>query len=179
MAALARNRRITSDAIWPGFVDALATLLMVIIFLLTVFVLAQFFLTDLLAGRDQALTRLEIQVAELTQMLAMEREAGAELRDSVTQLSVQLQSSTAERDRLTTRSTEMTATAKKAEADAARLEAALAAARKEVTVGKETVRLKLAEIVSLNADLVALRELRKALEDKVAGLAASLIASLF
>jgi chemotaxis protein MotB len=175
MAALVRTRRTTaSDAIWPGFVDALATLLMVIIFLLTVFVLAQFFLTDLLAGRDQALTRLEIQVAELTQMLTMEREAGAELRSSVTQLSAQLQSSTADRDRLTVRLAEVTATAKKAEANAVRLEAALTAARKEVTVGKETVRLKLAEIASLNADLAALRTLRKELESKVASLAASL-----
>ncbi|MGE0651468.1 MAG: peptidoglycan -binding protein [Alphaproteobacteria bacterium] len=100
MATLARRRPSAVADIWPGFVDALAALLMVIIFLLTVFVLAQFFLTDQLAGRDQALRRLETQVAELADVLALERQAGAELRKSIADLSAQLQASTAARDRL-------------------------------------------------------------------------------
>ncbi len=109
---MAYGRRRASTAavdIWPGFVDALSSLLMVIIFLLTVFVLAQFFLSDLLAGRDQALKRLETQVAELADMLALERQAGAELRASVAQLSSQLQSSTAARDRLSGEVSSLTA----------------------------------------------------------------------
>ncbi|MCZ6483150.1 MAG: chemotaxis protein, partial [Alphaproteobacteria bacterium] len=64
MAALARRSR-GSPNIWPGFVDALAALLMVIIFLLTVFMLSQFFLNELLSGRDEALARLERQISEL------------------------------------------------------------------------------------------------------------------
>jgi len=109
MATRSQRRPSATADIWPGFVDALATLLMVIIFLLTVFVLAQFFLTDLLAGRDQALKRLETQVAELADMLALERQAGAELRTSVAELSAQLQSSTSARDQLTTRVSDLTA----------------------------------------------------------------------
>ena len=63
MATLTRRERVTANT-WPGFVDALATMLMVIIFLLLVFVLAQFFLTEALSGRDTALRRLQGQVDE-------------------------------------------------------------------------------------------------------------------
>ncbi len=52
--ARARAQRSSTD-IWPGFVDVLSTLLLVIIFLLVVFVLAQYFLTHALSGRYEAL----------------------------------------------------------------------------------------------------------------------------
>ena len=58
---------------WPGYVDALSTLLMVIIFVLLVFVLAQAFLSVALTSRDRALDRLNRQVAELSDMLSLER----------------------------------------------------------------------------------------------------------
>ena len=58
---------------WPGYVDALSTLLMVIIFVLLVFVLAQAFLSVALSGRDQALDRVNRQMAELSDMLSLER----------------------------------------------------------------------------------------------------------
>ena len=61
MAANSRRNQHRTD-IWPGFVDALASLLMVIIFLLMIFVIAQFFLGEALTGRDQALDRLHGQV---------------------------------------------------------------------------------------------------------------------
>ena len=69
MALSARRQQQRTD-IWPGFVDALATLLMVVIFLLMIFVLAQFFLSEALSGRDQALDRLRSQVSELADLLA-------------------------------------------------------------------------------------------------------------
>jgi chemotaxis protein MotB len=72
MATLTRRERVNANT-WPGFVDALATLLMVIIFLLLVFVLAQFFLSEALSGRDTALRRLQGQVDELAGLLALER----------------------------------------------------------------------------------------------------------
>ena len=62
MATLARRGRTAID-IWPGFVDALATLLMVIIFLLMLFVVAQFYLSEALSGRDEALEKLNLEVA--------------------------------------------------------------------------------------------------------------------
>ncbi len=134
------RRRSSSSAnadIWPGFVDALATLLMVIIFLLTVFVLAQFFLSDLLAGRDQALKRLETQVSELADMLALERQAGAELRQSVAALSSQLQSSTTARDALTARVSDLSASLESAQADAATARDELASTSSELATARE------------------------------------------
>src|SRR5260370_6342732 len=86
---------------WPGYVDALSTLLMVIIFVLLVFVLAQAFLSVALSGRDRALDRLNRQIAELSDMLSLERGRTADLRSSVAQLARDLQSATAARDALT------------------------------------------------------------------------------
>ena len=86
-----RNQHRTD--IWPGFVDALASLLMVIIFLLMVFVIAQFFLSDALSGRDEALNRLRGHVSELSNLLSLEREANAELLANAARLSDELQAS--------------------------------------------------------------------------------------
>jgi chemotaxis protein MotB len=83
---------------WPGYVDALSTLLMVIIFVLLVFVLAQAFLSVALTGRDQALDRVNRQMAELSDMLALERGRAAELRLSIAQLNRDLTAATATRD---------------------------------------------------------------------------------
>jgi chemotaxis protein MotB len=86
---------------WPGYVDALSTLLMVIIFVLLVFVLSQAFLSAALSGRDQALARLNRQIAELSDLLALERGTSEELRRSVARLSADLQAAASARDALT------------------------------------------------------------------------------
>ena len=86
--------------IWPGFVDAISTLLLVLIFLLVVFVLAQFFLSHALSGRDEALSRLNQQVAELADLLALEESASAGLREDIAQLGTQLQASNKDRETL-------------------------------------------------------------------------------
>ena len=97
------RRRGASDELnpWPGYVDALSTLLMVIIFVLLVFVLAQAFLSVALTGRDRALDRLNRQVAELTDMLSLERGRAGELQLSVASLNRDLQAANASRDQLT------------------------------------------------------------------------------
>ncbi len=97
---MARSRRDfrPSVDIWPGFVDALSTLLLVFIFLLVVFVLGQFFLNQLLQGQDTRLNTLERAISELTAELDMELATSAELRQSVTQLSSDLQAAIADRD---------------------------------------------------------------------------------
>ena len=85
--ALARNRRRERTVdYWPGFVDALSTLLLAIMFLLTVFVLAQFFLSREISGRDQVLNRLNSQINELTQLLALERSGKQDLETALTLL---------------------------------------------------------------------------------------------
>src|SRR6185436_11377303 len=69
--ALARIRRSESGMnYWPGFVDALSTLILGIIFLLTVFVVVQFYLQQEVAGKDTALGRLNAQIAQLAQLRA-------------------------------------------------------------------------------------------------------------
>ena len=85
---------------WPGYVDALSTLLMVIIFVLLVFVLAQAFLSVALTGRDRALDRLNRQVAELSDMLSLERSQAGELQLSTASLGRDLQAANAARDQL-------------------------------------------------------------------------------
>ena len=67
-----------------------------------IFVVAQFFLNDAIVGRDQALEKLNLQVEELADLLALERRASENLRNNVTQLSAELQSTLAARDGLAT-----------------------------------------------------------------------------
>ena len=101
--AMPRRRGAASEGLnaWPGYVDALSTLLMVIIFVLLVFVLAQAFLSVTLTGRDRALDRLNRQMAELSDMLSLERGHSNELRTSLAQVSRDLQVANAARDSLT------------------------------------------------------------------------------
>ena len=100
MYALGRGGARRSINIWPGFVDGLATLLLVVIFVLMVFMVAQFFLSIAITGKDQALLRLENEINELADLLALERSANEDLRVNVAQLSSELQSSLAARDSL-------------------------------------------------------------------------------
>ncbi len=67
-----RNRLGESTNIWPGFVDVLATLLIVIIFVLMVFTVSQIYLSDAISGRDKALKELRIQISELSKILQSE-----------------------------------------------------------------------------------------------------------
>ncbi|WP_137131591.1 peptidoglycan -binding protein [Rhizobium sp. FY34] len=99
--ALGRNRR-RERAIdyWPGFVDALSTLLLAIMFLLTVFVLAQFILGREITGRDEVLNRLNSQIAELTELLALEQSGKQDVEDTLANLQASLSQSENERTRL-------------------------------------------------------------------------------
>jgi chemotaxis protein MotB len=83
---------------WPGYVDALATLLIIIIFVLLVFVLAQGFLTVTLSSRDRALDRLNRQVAELAEMLSLERGQTEELRAGLGRAQDEARAAAAARD---------------------------------------------------------------------------------
>lgn len=99
--ALSRNRRRDRSVdYWPGFVDALSTLLLAIMFLLSVFVLAQFFLSREISGRDEVLTRLNSQINELTQLLALEKAGRQDLDDTLANLQASLSSAESERSRL-------------------------------------------------------------------------------
>jgi chemotaxis protein MotB len=100
MAGSAGRRRRGGINIWPGFVDALASLLLVIIFVLLAFVLTQFYLTQVLSGRDKTISTLSKQLNELTVQMDTERAASAELKVNLGKAQEQLQSVAADRDRL-------------------------------------------------------------------------------
>jgi chemotaxis protein MotB len=85
---------------WPGFVDAMATLLLVIIFVLSIFMIAQFFLAQEISGRDSALNKLNTQIAELTELLALEKSTKANLEATLAALTDDLAASESENARL-------------------------------------------------------------------------------
>jgi chemotaxis protein MotB len=125
------NTRRSENFTWPGFVDALATLLMVIIFVLMVFVLIQANLAYRVSGQDATLGEMRQQLASLSELLNIERRASADLAADLAQLQIQLETSETDRSTLAaqlaavqatlgTRNSELTAlSAKQAETEAA------------------------------------------------------------
>ena len=85
----AHRRLSTRIDYWPGFVDALATLLLVFVFLLSVFILAQFFLGQEVTSKDTVLTRLNAQIAELTELLSLEKSESRDLQETLADAAVQ------------------------------------------------------------------------------------------
>jgi chemotaxis protein MotB len=156
--ALARTRRGDSGMnYWPGFVDALSTLILSIIFILTVFVVVQFFLQQEVAGKDTALNRLNVQIAQLTELLSLEKSGKADTEDQLAQLRATLSAAESERDRL------------RGAADAAAAGAAGAQGRVSELTGqlegeKRITARALAQVEVLNQQIAALRRQLSALE---------------
>ena len=156
--ALARTRRGESGMnYWPGFVDALSTLILSIIFILTVFVVVQFYLQQEVAGKDTALSRLNAQIASLTDLLSMEKSGKVNLEDQIAQLRASLAGAEGERDRL------------KSAAESAGLGAAAAQGKVSELSGqlegeKKISARALAQVEVLNQQIAALRRQLAALE---------------
>jgi chemotaxis protein MotB len=132
LAAFSRHPR-TSVNIWPGFVDALAALLIIVIFLLMVFVISQFYLQNTLSGRERALDLLNQRVSELAEMLSLERQANTDLNLSIEQLSAQLQSSLGKKDKMEATIGELTSALRKSEQSVASLKSDLESAGQRLT----------------------------------------------
>src|ERR1700732_5196733 len=99
--ALARARRNESGFnYWPGFVDALSTLVLSIVFLLSVFLVVQFFLSQKVTGKDKALEQLNAKIAELNDLLSLEKLGQFNINEQLTQVRAGLASAEAERDRV-------------------------------------------------------------------------------
>lgn len=194
MPAATRRSRSSVD-IWPGFVDALSALLIIIIFLLMVFTLAQYFLSEALSGRDAALEQLRRTVLELKETLNLKEAENTELRGDLTRLTSALQASNAARDRMSTQLAEllperdalagtlktrteelatMTARAEALEQRNQQVARELEDAFKTIQADRETIEARLSEIASLTRDLDSLRKVRADLEKKVTELAQSL-----
>jgi len=157
--ALARNRRRERTVdYWPGFVDALSTLLLAIMFLLTVFVLAQFFLSREISGRDQVLNRLNSQINELTQLLALERSGNQDLEDTLANLQASLAESETDRSRLQ----ELLASGSGASSAA---EAKIGQLTETLDAEKQVSQRALNQVDLLNQQISALRTQLAALED--------------
>ena len=157
--ALGRGRR-TSRTFdyWPGFVDALSTMLLTIIFLLSVFMLAQYFLTREMSGKDTALQRLNRQIEELTSLLSLERASKGEAQSTILALQATLDAAEREKQRL------------QGLADATRngLEVAGSAttqARQQLDNERQISARALAQVEILNQQISALRRQLAALEE--------------
>ncbi len=169
---------------WPGYVDALSTLLMVVIFVLLVFVLAQVFLSIALSGRNKALQQLNHEVASLSDMLALERSHTAALQLSVSHLTSQLQTEHAARDSLARKLAALQATEaqaiaarNKALSDRAKLAAALADAQLRVGSGNARLTELQSELAAAGARADVAAEASKAANTKLAATAAELAAA--
>jgi chemotaxis protein MotB len=185
---------------WPGYVDALSTLLMVIIFVLLVFVLAQAFLTVTLSGRSHELDKANQQLSALADALSLERGKSADLQISVAQLGKELSARSAERDRLAgqyadanlavqaatvanarlqSQLTDTTGQANAAKAQLADAQSQLAEMKKQiadldrnVAVEKDTLQAKLSDLATLANQSRALAALRDELEKQAQDAAA-------
>ncbi|WP_350335184.1 peptidoglycan -binding protein [Coralliovum pocilloporae] len=153
----ARRREQRMDY-WPGFVDAMATLLLVIIFLLSVFMLAQFFLSQEISGRDTVLNRLNSQIAELTELLALERANKRELQGTVNLLEANLRNAEASQARLQGLLDTQQQTSGSADAQ-------IGALNTQLDEEKQVSKRALSQVEILNQQISALRRQIAALED--------------
>ncbi|MDR3465630.1 MAG: peptidoglycan -binding protein [Xanthobacteraceae bacterium] len=156
--ALGRARHTDSGFnYWPGFVDALSTLVLAIVFLLSVFLVVQFYLSQEVSGKDKALERLNAQIAQLTELLSLEKASQFTLEDQVTQMRAGLASAEAERDRVKGLYEGLAASGNDTAGRAGELNRALDS-EKQVTARA------LAQIEVLNQQISALRRQLAALE---------------
>ena len=157
--ALSRNRRRDRSVdYWPGFVDALSTLLLAIMFLLSVFVLAQFFLSREISGRDEVLTRLNSQINELTQLLALEKAGRQDLEDTLANLQASLSSAESERSRLEQLLNEGSGASQSANDQISNL-------NQDLDEEKKVSQRALSQVNLLNQQISAMRRQLAALED--------------
>ncbi len=142
-----------SPSIWPGYVDVLSALLMVVIFVLLIFTFSQFILSRILTSQSSELEGLHKRIAEISQLLGLERETTAAMTEKITVLSAQVETLTIERADLQDEVEEL--------------------GRKNLA-DRETIEVNLRTIASLQQDIQALQTLRRELEDRIGKAAAAL-----
>jgi chemotaxis protein MotB len=155
--ALSRARRMSSHGeFWPGYVDVLSTLLLVVTFLLSVFMVAQFYVSQEATGKDTALRRLTRQLAELTNLLSMEKGKGKTLEDELAALQGSLATLKSDNERL----------AGMAGAGGEK-DARIAALTKELDDKASMSNEALAKVDLLNQQLLQLRRQMAALQEAI------------
>ncbi len=138
------RRRPTAMNYWPGFVDALSTLLLVFTFLLSVFVIAQYYLSRDVGGKDAALARLNKEIEQLTAILSLEKGGKEQAQLSLATLTATLEATRKERDALA---------------------AGAGAAASSLDAEKQISAQAAARVDLLNAQIAALRRQLAAVQD--------------
>ncbi|MFT5699902.1 MAG: chemotaxis protein MotB [Desulforhopalus sp.] len=142
-----------SPSIWPGYVDALSALLMVVIFVLMIFTFSQFILSYILSGQNTELQSLHSRIAEITALLGLEQKKNVDMGKQIATLSTQVEILTLDRTKLRSQVDDLTS---------------------QNAMEKEEKERQLQTIASLQQDINALQTLRRELEQKIAQMAAGL-----
>ncbi|MDO6484208.1 peptidoglycan -binding protein [Shimia thalassica] len=96
MALSRRTGQRFQASIWPGFVDAMTGLLLVLMFVLTIFMVVQFVLSETITGQETELDALSVEVAALAQALGLEQQENEDLEQRVGGLQATLTSARSE-----------------------------------------------------------------------------------
>lgn len=151
---LGSRRRVANTVnVWPGYVDALSALLMLIIFMLLIFTLAQVFLAQTVSDRDTELDRLNIRLSEISNALLVQRNTNQDLSEKITTLRNQYNQGVFFQNALQEQVAELESTA---------------------TADRQTITIQLNEMAQLQHDIIALRQVRTGLESHIAQLANTL-----
>ena len=164
--AIARARRDSGLNYWPGFVDALSTLVLGIIFLLTVFMVVQFYLTQEVTGKDTVLARLNAQLAQLTELLSLEKTGKLSLEEEIASMRSSLIAIETERDRFRSLYEGVGAGAADAQGKTTELTGQLEAERRLTTRALAQVEVLNQQIAALRRQLAALETALEASESK-------------
>jgi chemotaxis protein MotB len=156
--AASRSRRVGRPEYWPAFVDVLTNLLLVFIFLLSIFALMQFLLSREVSTKDEVMARLNAQIAELTELLALERASTGEVSENLVTLEASLSAAESERDRLRGLLDSQSDAANSAGDRVAQLTA-------QLEDQDQVTQRALAQVELLNQQISALRRQIAALED--------------
>jgi len=148
-----RRRIATVVNVWPGYVDALSALLMLIIFMLLIFTVAQVFLAETVSSRDAELDRLNVKLSEISDALQVQRNTNQSLSEKLSILRNQYNQGVFFQNALQQQIAEL---------------------EKTVSADKQTISVQLSELAQLEHDIITLRQVRKDLEADVAGLASTL-----
>jgi len=163
--ARARRGRVQTNY-WPGFVDMLATLLLVVTFLMVLFMLANFIITQVASGKDTMLTKLNRQLAELTELLALERSKKESVQDSLAVLQATLGEQQKENQRLSGLLGTASGQTQGAEDRARALTTSLDEQKKITNEALAKVELLNQQLAALRTQLAALEEALEASEAK-------------
>ncbi len=153
MISSGKRKSAQSVSVWPGYVDALSALLMVVIFVLMIFAIVHFLLSEILSGQESELDLLHNRLAELSELLGLEQKKNVALAKDVSLLTGRINNLIDRRHELNQRVADLS---------------------HQTEIGKKTLKEKLSLIASLHEDIDALQRLRAQLERRVGDLAAAL-----